>query len=92
MPRRGVALWRQVVDASRGEEVETTSQKGGRPRQGTYSALCHTPVQVELTVEHVWGVDLQNESFRVELQAVCKWLCPKEHADEAMRERLQLPW
>jgi hypothetical protein len=46
----------------------------------------NVPVQLDLTVLQTWAADIKDESFCVELKVRCRWQCPPEHAEEAIRE------
>lgn len=43
-----------------------------------------TPLQLQMTVVHVWGADIRAESFRCTVRVDCRWRCPEDAVDEAM--------
>ncbi|KAL1495269.1 hypothetical protein AB1Y20_017129 [Prymnesium parvum] len=44
------------------------------------------PVGLDVTVLDVWNADVKSESFCAKLKVRARWLCPSEHAEEAMAE------
>ena len=44
------------------------------------------PIQMDLTVLDIWNSDVKTESFCAKLKVLMKWVCPTDHAEEAMRE------
>ena len=44
------------------------------------------PVELDLTVLDIWNADVKSESFCAKLKIRARWVCPSEHAEEAMQE------
>jgi len=56
--------------------------RGGRARAQS-TAL---PIQLDVTVVDVWNADVKSETFNAKVKVRARWVCPSEHADEAMEE------
>ena len=44
------------------------------------------PVELDLTVIDLWNADVKSESFMCKLKIRARWVCPTEHAEEALEE------
>jgi len=49
-----------------------------------------SPVQVKMTIVHVWSVDIRCETFRCSVQVDSKWRCPAESLADALENGVDI--
>lgn len=43
------------------------------------------PIRLDVTVMDLWNADVKSETFDTKVRVRARWLCPKEHAEEALQ-------
>jgi len=61
-----------------------------RMRKRSSGRRSGSAVQLDVTVLDIWSADVQTQSFCAKLKVLMRWICPEEHAEDAMRNGADL--